>query len=169
MLHEPTPLLPKDTSIPTPPTSEVASSLKLLKDAVPDQRLVLAIQCLVGLILKVDNLADDSTENQYALASIDALASPDHAQLTVRLAFLAAALYLAGPAVHYSCWAIAMQEFLDDTDLPAEVDTCYFLPLAFEAMARVAREASMTHLIDQANALAPDTAPSIEAAGFPRN
>eukprot|EP00798_Chlamydomonas_sp_ICE-L_P011767 gene11767-8956_t len=76
---------PPDTSQPTPPstpTSEVASALKRLKEAAPDQKLLLAQKCLTALIMTVDNLADDSMENQFAITAIDALKSPAQAQLT---------------------------------------------------------------------------------------
>eukprot|EP00798_Chlamydomonas_sp_ICE-L_P007295 gene7295-411_t len=122
---------PPDTSQPTPPstpTSEVASALKRLKEAAPDQKLLLAQQCLTALIMTVDNLADDSMENQFAITAIDALKSPAQAQLTVRLAFLATSLHLAGPPVQYSHWVTAMQLFVDDTNRPTRVDPCYFLP-----------------------------------------
>eukprot|EP00798_Chlamydomonas_sp_ICE-L_P003413 gene3413-13456_t len=133
---------PPDTSQPTPPstpTSEVASALKRLKEAAPDQKLLLAQQCLTALIMTVDNLADDSMENQFAITAIDALKSPAQAQLTMRLAFLAASLHLAGPPVQYSHWVTAMQLFVDDTNRPARVDPCYFLPTAYEAMAKLAQ------------------------------
>eukprot|EP00798_Chlamydomonas_sp_ICE-L_P009656 gene9656-8478_t len=77
---------PPDTSQPTPPstpTSEVASALKRLKEAAPDQKLLLAQQCLTALIMTVDNLADDSMENQFAITAIDALKSPAQARLTL--------------------------------------------------------------------------------------
>eukprot|EP00798_Chlamydomonas_sp_ICE-L_P008717 gene8717-33698_t len=89
---------------------QVASALKRLKEAAPDQKLLLAH------IMTVDNLADDSMENQFAITAIDALKSPAQAQLTVRLAFLATSLHLAGPPVQYSHWVTAMQLFVDDTN-----------------------------------------------------
>eukprot|EP00798_Chlamydomonas_sp_ICE-L_P011438 gene11438-36017_t len=143
---------PPDTSQPTPPstpTSEVASALKRLKEAAPDQKLLLAQQCLTALIMTVDNLADDSMENQFAITAIDALKSPAQAQLTVRLAFLATSLHLAAPPVQYSHWVTAMQLFVDDTNRPTRVGPCYFLPTAYEAMAKLAQNAGLDDLINQ--------------------
>eukprot|EP00798_Chlamydomonas_sp_ICE-L_P031862 gene31862-7068_t len=133
----------------SPVNGEVASALKRLKEAAPDQKLLLAQQCLTALIMTVDNLADDSMENQFAITAIDALKSPAQAQLTVRLAFLAASLHLAGPPVQYSHWVTAMQLFVDDTNRPTRVDPCYFLPTAYEAMAKLAQNAGLDDLINQ--------------------
>eukprot|EP00798_Chlamydomonas_sp_ICE-L_P014110 gene14110-biopygen23198 len=145
---------------------KVASALKRLKEAAPDQKLLLAQQCLTALIMTVDNLTDDSNllmENQFAITAIDALKSPAQAQLTVRLAFLAASLHLAGPPVQYSHWVTAMQLFVDDTNRPTRVDPYYFLPTAYEAMAKLAQNVGLDDLINQANTLTADVSPILEA------
>lgn len=160
--------LPHESSLTQ--TTGVASRLQLLEGAAASSladKFTLATSCLGGLILTVDRLGDDCVNAQTALAEMSVDTSPTQARLAVRLAYVASTLFLAIPSdVSSSSWQTAMQQFLDEDDIPAGAELS-FLTSAFDVMSRLAYQASLGDLVAHSQFLATDGYPSTGEVEIP--